>query len=78
MNHNKTEPNRVPWEEKEVKILKGFLEKFGIEKLVLAAKMLKRDRKDVLEKWFEIMQASEGRKKIGRTVWTDQEDAKLS
>ena len=49
------------------------MEKFGIEKLVFAAKMLKRDRKDVLEKWFEIMQASEGGKKIGRTVWTDQE-----
>ena len=53
-------------------------EKFGIDKLMFAAKILKRDGKEVLEKWFEIMQASEGGKKIGRTVWTDQEDAKLS
>jgi hypothetical protein len=54
----KSEPKRVPWEDKEIEILKVFLEKFGIEKLVLAAKMLNRDRKDVLAKWFDIIQAS--------------------
>jgi len=53
-------------------------EKFGIDKLMFAAKILKRDGKEVLEKWFEIMHGSEVANKVGkRTVWTKQDDAKL-
>ena len=45
---------------------------------MFAAKMLKRDGKEVLSKWFDIIYASELEKKVvKRTVWTEQDDAKL-
>jgi hypothetical protein len=45
---------------------------------MFASKILKRDSKDVLEKWFEIIRPSENEKKAKRTVWSEQDDTKLT
>jgi hypothetical protein len=45
---------------------------------MFASKILKRDSKDVLEKWFEIISPSENEQKVKRTVWSEQDDTKLT
>lgn len=70
--------SKLPWETKELEILKMVFKNFGLSKLEFAAKLLKRDGKEVLQKWFDIIHASEVEEKVvKRTVWTEQDDAKL-